>query len=102
MGLGSTAKKIQALSEHAEAIYKQVQDLQQRIVSLEEETNETSDTVRQLDHQLTEQRELLLAIADAQGIDTDEVLADAAIDEAELEADGGETDSTDEERGGQA
>ncbi|WP_137289710.1 DUF5798 family protein [Natronorubrum halophilum] len=86
MGLGSTAKKIQSLSDRAEAMYKQVQQLQQRIIGLEEEMDDTHDTVKRLDHQLGEQRALLLAIADEQGIDGEQILAEAAIDEAELEA----------------
>ncbi|WP_254523467.1 DUF5798 family protein [Natrinema caseinilyticum] len=86
MGLGSTAKKIQTLSDRAEAMYKQVQKLQQRITGLEEKTAETHDTVTRMDHQLTEQRALLLAIAEEQGLDGEEILAEAAIDEAELEA----------------
>ncbi|WP_226481707.1 DUF5798 family protein [Natrinema amylolyticum] len=95
MGLGSTAKKIQTLSDRAEAMYKQVKKLQQRITGLEEEMDETHDTVTRLDHQLTEQRALLLAIADEQGLDGEQILADAAIDEVELEdesaADGDES-----------
>ena len=53
MGLGSTAKKIQGLSDRAEAMYKQVQELQQRITRLEEEVDDTHDTVKRMDHQLT-------------------------------------------------
>lgn len=87
MGLGSTAKKIQGLSDRAEAMYKQVQELQQRIIGLEEEVDDTHQTVEKIDHQLTEQRALLLAIAEEQGIDGEEILAEAAIDEAELEDD---------------
>ncbi|WP_226005930.1 DUF5798 family protein [Natrinema salinisoli] len=96
MGLGSTAKKIQTLSDRAEAMYKQVKKLQQRVTGLEEKADETHETVTRLDHQLTEQRALLLAIADEQGIDGEEILAEAAIDEAELEdgADGEDTDAT--------
>ncbi|ELZ25287.1 DUF5798 family protein [Natrinema limicola] len=87
MGLGSTAKKIQSLSDRAEAMYKQVQKLQQRITGLEEKAEETHETVTRMDHQLTEQRALLLALAEEQGIDGEEILAEAAIDDAELEAD---------------
>ncbi|WP_049923966.1 DUF5798 family protein [Halopiger djelfimassiliensis] len=97
MGLGSTAKKIQGLSDRAEAMYKQVQQLQKRIISLEEEMDDTHDTVRRLDHQLTEQRALLLAIAEEQGIDGEQILADAAIDEAELDGESeGESDANSE------
>ena len=83
MGLGSTAKKIQGLSDRAEAMYKQVQELQQRIMHLEEEVDDTHDTVKRMDHQLTEQRALLLAIAEENGLDGEEILAEAAIDEAD-------------------
>jgi uncharacterized protein YlxW (UPF0749 family) len=87
MGLGSTAKKVQALSEHAETMYKQVQELQQRIIHLEGEVDDTHDTVNRMDHQLTEQRELLVAIANEHGLDGEEILAEAAIDPAEAEGD---------------
>ncbi|ELY73674.1 hypothetical protein C488_12768 [Natrinema pellirubrum DSM 15624] len=73
-------------------MYKQVQKLQDRITGLEEEMDETHDTVTRMDHQLTEQRALLLAIAEEQGIDGEEILAEAAIDEAELAAE--ETDES--------
>lgn len=83
MGLGSTAKKLQMVSESAEKMYKQVQELQSRIISLEEEVDDTHQTVTKMDHQLSEQRALLIAIAEAQGLDAEELLADVAIDEAE-------------------
>ena len=91
MGLGSTAKKLQGLSERAEAMYKQVQELQKRIIDLEEEVDDTHGTVKRMDHQLTEQRALLLALAEEQGIDGEQVLAEAAIDDVELEGDESET-----------
>ena len=94
MGLGSTAKKIQGLSDRAEAMYKQVQELQQRITNLEEEVDDTHDTVKRMDHQMTEQRELLVAIADEQGLDGEEILAQAAIDDADELA--GEDDESDD------
>ncbi|MEY7850808.1 DUF5798 family protein [Natrarchaeobius sp. A-rgal3] len=96
MGLGSTAKKIQGLSDRAEAMYKQVQQLQQRIIGLEEEMDDTHETVKRLDHQLTEQRALLVAIAEEQGLDGEQILAEAAIDEAELEAESGDDDDADD------
>ena len=91
MGLGSTAKKIQMVSDRAEQMYKQVQELQERIFHLEEEVDDTHDTVRRLDHQLTEQRALLIEMAEGQGLDAEAILADAAIDEAE-EADAAESE----------
>ncbi|WP_246999863.1 DUF5798 family protein [Halosolutus gelatinilyticus] len=98
MGLGSTAKKLQGLSDRAEAMYKQVQELQKRITNLEEEVDDTHDTVSRMDHQLAEQRALLLAIADEHGLDGERILAEAAIDEADdlaAESEGAD-DTTDE------
>lgn len=83
MGLGSTAKKIQIISDKAEQMYKQVQELQSRIIHLEEEVDATHDTVERLDGQMTEQRALLKVMAEQQGIDAEAILAEAAIDEAE-------------------
>lgn len=96
MGLGSTAKKIQGLSDRAEAMYKQVQELQQRIINLEEEVDDTHETVTKLDHNITEQRALLLAIADEHGLDGEQILAEAAIDEAEGEGDADDTEDESE------
>ena len=98
MGLGSTAKKLQGLSDRAEAMYNQVQELQKRIFHLEEEVDDTHDTVKRLDHQVTEQRALLVAIADELDVDGEEVLAKAAIDEAEGEA----LEDGDDDAGGEA
>ncbi|WP_290811817.1 DUF5798 family protein [Halovivax sp.] len=89
MGLGSTAKKIQGISDKAEQMYKQVQELQQRIIHLEEEVDDTHDTVKRLDHETTEQRALLVAMAEEQGLDAEAILAEAAIEEAEGEGSGG-------------
>ena len=83
MGLGSTAKKIQGISDKAEQMYKQVQELQSRIIHLEEEVDDTHDTVKTLDVEMAEQRALLEAIADEQGLDVDAIVAEASIDEAE-------------------
>ena len=93
MGLGSTAKKLQGISESAEKMYKQVQELQGRIISLEEEVDETHDTVTGLDHRVSEQRALLVAIAEEQGLDAEAILAEAAIEEAEAEAEAEEPDA---------
>ena len=80
------------ISDKAEEMYKQVQQLQKRIIRLEDEVDDTHDTVEGIDHQLTEQRQLLLAMADEQGIDGEQILAEAANDEAEEPA-AGQADS---------
>ncbi len=96
MGLGSTAKKIQMLSDSAEKMYRQVQEMQGRIVGLEEEVDETHETVTRLDDRVAEQRALLVAIAEEQGLDAEAILADAAIEEAEPTAEGASADAPEE------
>lgn len=83
MGLGSTAKKLQTVTDRAEQLYKQVQDLQRRIIGLEESVEDTHDTVESLEHRISEQQALLEVMAEEQGIDVESVFADAAIDDAE-------------------
>ena len=85
MGLGSTAKKIQGISDKAEQMYGQVQELQQRIFHLEEEVDDTHDTVKNLDREMAEQRALLKAMAEEQGLDAEAILTEAAIQEAEAD-----------------
>ncbi|WP_247731450.1 DUF5798 family protein [Halovivax limisalsi] len=98
MGLGSTAKKIQLVSEKAEQMYKQVQELQQRIIGLEGAVEETHDTVTDIETDVAQQRALLEALAEERGLDTEAILAEAAIDDAEgADAelpDGDEADAT--------
>ena len=83
MGLGSTARKIQGISDKAEELYTQVQDLQNRIVGLEEEVDDTHETVKRIDRQVQEQRALLVAIADELDIQPERVLAEAALEGSE-------------------
>lgn len=84
MGLGSTAKTLQTLADRAEQLYEQIVELQQRIVNLEESVDETTDRVRTLEAESEKQTALLEAIAREQGIDVEQLLADAAIEEAEV------------------
>lgn len=83
MGLGSTAQKIQKLADTAETLYKQLQNVQERLIRVENTAMETGETVDELEDELTEQRAILEAIAEDQGIDHETVAADALIDEAE-------------------
>lgn len=106
MGLGSTAKKIQLVSEKAEQMYKQVQELQQRIIGLEGAVDETHDTVTDLETDIAQQRALLEALAEDRGLDTEAIIAGAAIDDAEAadgeDGDGDGADAGDGEHSGEA
>lgn len=91
MGLGSTAKKVQKLGDLAEKLYQRVEELRQSLHETRTELEATSQQVDDLDAELAEQRALLEALADEQGIDADEVVADAAAatDQGEGERDVG-------------
>ncbi len=80
MGLGSTAKKLQQTVDIAEDLYGKVNDLRDRIGGLEETVADTNENVAALDAELAEQRALVEALADEQGVDVDAVVAGATDD----------------------
>jgi len=86
MGLGSTAKKLQTVADRAEQLYAQVKDVSERLVGVEESTSETVQRVRTLERELAEQRALVEAIAEEQGIDVDAVETDAVIEDVDPDA----------------
>ncbi|ELZ82268.1 DUF5798 family protein [Haloferax larsenii] len=96
MALGGTAKKLQKVAEMAEDVYKKLNELREQIVEVRETVTETKDRVDRLEAENAEQRAILEAIAEEQGIDLDAVIADAHITEAEAPADDSATDTTDE------
>lgn len=90
MGLGDTAKRIQTLADRAEHLIAQLKDVRERVIDLEAGVDETNDRVTELENDSEKQLVLLKAIAREQGIDADEVLAEAAIEEAEGEGSDGD------------
>lgn len=98
VGLGNTAKKIQTMIDAAEDLYAKMNELRQQVEDLRAKVDETSETVDRMDHQLDEQRAILAALAEDAGIDVDQVLADAAIERVEPDAEAG----TGAETGGEA
>lgn len=95
MGFGGTAKKIQKLADTAEKLYSKLNDLREQVAEMREQLDTTSERVETLERESAEQRALLEAIAEEQGIDTDDVAVesvDAGTDEADAsEADSGES-----------
>ena len=84
MGLGSTAKKVQKLADLAEKLYSQVQDVRDRVASLDEDLEATAERVEHVEAEQQRQRALLEALAEERGVDVDAVL-DAADAPAEGE-----------------
>jgi len=94
MGFGDTAKKIQTLADRAEQLIAQLKDVRERVINLEEATEETNQRVSGLEQDSEKQLVLLKELAHEQGIDADEVLAQAAIEEAESDDSAEDTDES--------
>ncbi|SFG14859.1 hypothetical protein SAMN04488063_1575 [Halopelagius inordinatus] len=95
MGLGGTAKKLQKVAEMAEDVYARLNDLRDQIREMRETVGETQDRVETLEAESAEQRAILEAMAEKQGIDVESVTATAHIREAETD-DAAEADAADE------
>lgn len=94
MGLGGTARKIQALAEKAEETYDRLNELMREVKSTQATVDGTARRVERLEVELTEQRALLEAVARELDVDLEAVSAEAHITEAER-AGGEGSDGTD-------
>ncbi len=83
MGLGSTTKKIQTIADKAEQVYAQIDELRKQLEDLRTKVDITHDTVSELEVKHEQNRALLEAIAEEQGIDVEEVITAASIDDVE-------------------
>lgn len=97
MGLGSTAKKLQKVADIADELYTKVNEQKQQLQALRDTVEETNDHVSDIDDELAQQRALLEALADQQGLDTDAILTEAVIEDAETTAPASGTGATDAE-----
>ena len=77
MGLGGTAKKLQRMIDMAEQTYHRLNEVREQLDSLRTTVEETGERVEHVEAEQREQRALLEALADEQGLDVDEVVADA-------------------------
>ncbi len=93
MGLGGTAKKLQKVANMAEELYKKLNQLRDQLQATQEQVETTNQRVTDLRKDVAEQRALVEALAEKQGVDVESVLTEAAIDEAEDETDVPGTDS---------
>lgn len=84
----------------AEDVYAKLNDLREQVVATKETVEETSARMDRLEAEAAEQRALIEAMAERQGIDLDAVTAEAHIGEAEAEAESedaaGSRDETDD------
>lgn len=83
MGLGSTTKKIQVIADKAEQVYAQVDELREQLTELRAKVDTTHDTVTELKVKHEQNRALLEALAEEQGVDVEQVLTEASIDDVD-------------------
>lgn len=83
MGLGSTTKKIQIIADKAEQVYAQVDELREQLTELRAKVDTTHDTVTELKVKHEQNRALLEALAEEQGVDVEQVLTEASIDDVD-------------------
>lgn len=94
MGFGSTAKKIQKLADTAEKLYSKLNELREQVLEMRDTLDTTNDRVETLERESAEQRALLEALAEEQGVDVEEAVAEADVPETE-DADEIETEADD-------
>lgn len=80
MPLGNTAKKIGKVADMAEDLYGKMNELREQVVATKETVEETNRRVDRLEGEAAEQRALLEAVAEAQGIDLDDATPDGDDD----------------------
>jgi septal ring factor EnvC (AmiA/AmiB activator) len=89
MGFGSTAKKLQKVTDMADKLYERFEKLREQVSDLTGTVEETNDRVADLEAELAEQRAIVEALAERRGVDADAVVEDATAGE-EAAADGGD------------
>lgn len=83
MGLGGTAKKIQKLADRAEDLYERLNRVREDVEEVRGTVEETSERVERIDAEMEDQRAILEALAEQQGVDVEEVLTETAIEEGD-------------------
>lgn len=96
MGLGGATRKLQMVADMGEELYSRINELREQILDVHETVQETNKRVAALENKVDGQTAILEALAEAEGIDVDELLTEVAIDEAETaepDSDDGSEDS---------
>ena len=91
MGLGGTAKKLQKVVDVADEIYTKMNEVIGQLQELREEVQRTSEQVDRMEYDVAEQRAILDALAETEGIDVEAVLESAELPDrpgSDAEADG--------------
>ncbi len=79
MDIAGTKQKLQRMMKVADASYKKITELVERMEKLQNDLETTSEQVDVIEYDLAEQRAILEAIAESQGVDVETVLEDAEL-----------------------
>ncbi|MFT4880338.1 MAG: DNA anti-recombination protein RmuC [Natronomonas sp.] len=77
MALGGTAKKLQKVIDAAEQLYSKMNEVIERVGRVEDDLETTSAQVDHIERELAEQRTVIEALAERQGVDVEATLAAA-------------------------
>jgi len=97
MDIAGTKKKIQRATTVAEESYKKINELLDKIQRLQEDMETTSRQVDRLEYDIAQQRAIIEAMAENEGLDVEEIIEAADLPEQPsvgAEAKEGETDET--------
>ncbi|WP_436932143.1 DUF5798 family protein [Halosimplex halobium] len=102
MGFGDTAKKIQRVTDIAEKLYERLNQVIEQVQDLKERVESTSEQLDAMDRELAEQRAIVEALAEQQGVDVEAVVDELPDPDAEGEGDAesGETGADGSDAGG--
>ncbi|MFC3478717.1 DUF5798 family protein [Halobacterium litoreum] len=81
MGFGSTAKKLQKVTDYAEKLYERFEKLREEVEEVEQTVEDTNATVADLERELAEQRAILDELAEERGVDVEEAVASVDVGE---------------------
>lgn len=76
MGLGNTAKKVQRVSQLAEKLYDAVNEVLDRLSELHDRVEGAAADIEEVRQEQREQRAILEALADEQGVDVEAAVAE--------------------------
>lgn len=85
MDIAGTKKKVQRTVKVAEETYKKINEVIERVEKLQRDLETTSEQVDYVERELAEQRALIEALAEQQGLDVEETLEDVQYPERLLE-----------------
>jgi chromosome segregation ATPase len=98
MALGGATKKLQKVADMGEELYRRINELREQLLEVHETVKKTDERVAALENKVDGQAAILEALAESEGIDVEELLTEAAIEEAEP-PDAESDDASDESSG---